>query len=139
MSPYCHQIWQVTINKITWIFDHVVTQGHLTNKKSYISTSMRLMVTKLDKVVIHRKNLQPTKSVDPLVTSPGQDVTNEKTSYCNFHKAYGYHTWQEKDHYPQNHITHWSHCHMGTHDKWKIFLHFHKASDHQTWQYTGLW
>lgn len=53
---------------------------------------MRLMVTKLDKVVIHRKNLQPTKSFDPLVTSPGQDVTNEKTSYCNFHKAYGYHT-----------------------------------------------
>ena len=55
----CKYRWEVTTNKATWPFDHVVICGHfVTNKKQYIFTSSRSMATKRDKMVTYDERSQ---------------------------------------------------------------------------------
>ena len=39
--------WEAVIYKMTWLFDHMVIWGHVTNKKRYISTSIKPVATRL--------------------------------------------------------------------------------------------
>ena len=71
---YCHQTWQdgdihwqAPNHKVTQSFDHVVLQGHGTNKNLYISTTVP-MATGLGRVMTYLDGLRPLKSHDPLIT-----------------------------------------------------------------------
>ena len=49
-------------------FNHVVLKGHVNYFSCWITTTTRPIATKLGKVVIYNKKLQPVKSHNPLNT-----------------------------------------------------------------------
>ena len=57
-------LWGASTHKITWSFDHVFLQGHVTNKKHYNSTTTVPKATKLCRMVTYLERLQPIKSHD---------------------------------------------------------------------------
>ena len=55
-------------HKITWLFDHVIFQDHVTNWNDYNSTNRVTIATKLGSVVSHLDGLLSLKSNDLLIT-----------------------------------------------------------------------
>ena len=51
-------------------FDHVVLQGHVTNKNHYISITRVPMAIKFDRMMTFLDGLLPVMSRDPLITRP---------------------------------------------------------------------
>ena len=53
--------WEVTFDKVTGYFDHVVLQGQVKYFSCCITTTKRPMAIKLGKVVTYDKKLQSIK------------------------------------------------------------------------------
>ena len=60
--------WWKPAYDVTWSFDHVVLQNHMTIKRHYISTIIVLMATKTETMINYLEELLSIKSHDPLIT-----------------------------------------------------------------------
>ena len=60
--------WWAATHKVTWLFDHVVLQDHVTNEIHYNSTTRVAITTKLGKMAAHLDGLLPIKIHYPLIT-----------------------------------------------------------------------
>ena len=80
--------WGVSFHKVTRSFDHVVLQDHVKYFNCCISTTIRLMTTKLGKVVTYYKKLLPIKSQNTLAIKPGRVVPyNEELPSLKSHDS----------------------------------------------------
>ena len=56
-------LWRITLgtllDKITWPFDHMILQGHMTNENHYISTATVPMATKPVNVITYLEDSFP--------------------------------------------------------------------------------
>ena len=60
--------WETENSRVTCSFVHVVTRGHVTNKKRYISTYARLCLLNLKWMWLMRRGHHPPWSHDTIVT-----------------------------------------------------------------------
>ena len=88
--------WEAVIYKMTWLFDHMVIWGHVTNKKRYISTSIKPVATRLYWKA-YGKYLPTTKLHVLSITGSREAIWHEKTLYFHISGAYAYQTWQDDD------------------------------------------
>ena len=63
-----HLPWWAWTRKITWPFDHIVLQDHVTNWNYYISTTIVPMVTTLGRMVTYLELLLTIKLFNGLIT-----------------------------------------------------------------------
>ena len=62
----------VSFHKFTKLFDHVILQNYVRYQIYYITTTVKLMATKLEKVVTYDKKLRPIS-----LSNPGHVVTSD--------------------------------------------------------------
>ena len=60
--------WQAPTYKVTWPFDHMVLQGHETNKNHFMFTTIVPLATKLGTMITYLDRFLPLKSHDSLIT-----------------------------------------------------------------------
>ena len=96
-SAYGHQIWQdgnlswlALAHKITWYFNHLVLEDHLTNESHCISITTVPMTTKLGRMVTYIERLQPIKSHDLESDGLTRFRDNLNNLYLHFHKIYSH-------------------------------------------------
>ena len=60
--------WQAPTYKVKWPFDHMVLQGHETNKNHFMFTAIVPLATKLGTMITYLDRFLPLKSHDSLIT-----------------------------------------------------------------------
>ena len=88
-KTYSYNTWQTgelslgtTSSKVTWPCNHVATWSHVNNKKPCISTFMRPVTAKLDKVESYSKGPSFVKSLD-ISSTWSSDHMNDKKRYIS--------------------------------------------------------
>ena len=71
--------WQAPTYKFTWPFDHMVLQGHETNKNHFMFTSIVPLATKLGTMITYLDRFPPLKSHDSLITWSDEITWKTKT------------------------------------------------------------
>ena len=88
--------WEAVIYKMTWLFDHMVIWRHVTNKKRYISTSIKPVATRLYWKVAYGKYLPTTKLHVLSITGSREAIWQmKKTLYFHISGACVYQTCQD--------------------------------------------
>ena len=75
--------WELLAHNVIWISEHVVTCGHVTNRKLNIFSSKRYMITKLFGVVTYDERNSPIMSRDSLTTK-SREVTWQTENEISF-------------------------------------------------------
>ena len=103
-SAYNHQTWQdgnfvwwASAYKVTWPFDEVFLQDHMTNQNLYISTTTVPMATKLRTMVTYLEGSYPLSDI--LLWSRGLARSHDKPKplYFYYHSAYDHQTSNNDD------------------------------------------
>ena len=131
-----HLPWWAWTRKITWPFDHIVLQDHVTNWNYYISTTVVPMVTKLGRMVTYLELLLTIKLFNGLITWSCKVTWHTKTIISPLLEC----LWSPKlaewwlTLRGKSHMILWSRGLLRSRDKLKLlYLQYHPAYGHQTW------
>ena len=83
--------WATSTHKVTWPYNHVVLQDHVTNWKHIFSTMS--MATKPGRIVTYLEWVLPIKSRDHKSRGLAKSRAKLITLYIHYHDAYGSQTW----------------------------------------------
>ena len=85
-SAYSHQSWyngdipwRAPNYKVIQRSNHVVLEGHMTDKNHFISTTRMPMISKFVRMIVYLHGLLPIKLHDPLITCPCKIMRQTKT------------------------------------------------------------